>query len=98
MGSPTPGVQHDEFLKLGFQALTTLDAACDRIVLLINDANTLRPSALRYIQLACGAGTHLQLVLAGKRGFLDLIGPNEFAHLRERLATGPIITPPLPRT
>lgn len=95
-GQPSPGVQDDEFLKLGFQALTTLDAACDRVVLLINDANTLRPSALRYIQLACRAGTNLQLVLAGKRGFLDLLGPHEFAHLRERLATGPIITPPLP--
>lgn len=96
LGQPAPGVQDDEFLKLGFQALTTLDAACDRIVLLINDANTLRPSALRYIQLACRAGTNLQLVLAGKRGFLDLLGPHEFAHLHERLATGPIITPPLP--
>ncbi len=95
-GQPAPGVNDDEFLKLGFQALTTLDAACDRIVLLINDANTLRPSALRYIQLACRAGTNLQLVLAGKRGFLDLLGPNEFEHLRERLETGPIITPPLP--
>ena len=95
-GQPAPGVQNDEFLKLGFQAFTTLDAACDRIVLLISDANTLRPSALRYIQLACRAGTNLQLVLAGKRGFLDLLGPNEFAYLRERLATGPIITPSLP--
>jgi hypothetical protein len=94
-GLPVPDAQNDEALKRGFQALTALDGTCDRIVLLVSDANTLRPSALRYIQLACRAGTNLQLVLAGKRGFLDLLAPNEFSHLRERLATGPIVTPTL---
>ncbi len=94
VGQPAPGAQDDEFLKRGFQALTTLDGTCDRIVLLVSDANTLQPAVLRYIQLACRAGTALQLVLAGRRGFLDLLGPHEFAHLRTRLATGPIITPP----
>lgn len=94
-GLPVPDAQNDEALKRGFQALTALDGTCDRIVLLVSDANTLRPSALRYIQLACRAGTNLQLVLAGKRGFLDLLAPNEFSHLRARLATGPIVTPTL---
>lgn len=94
VGQPAPGAQDDEFLKRGFQALTALDRTCDRIVLLISDANTLQPAVLRYIQLACRAGTALQLVLAGRRGFLDLLGPHEFAHLRTRLATGPIMTPP----
>jgi len=94
VGQPAPGAQDDEFLKRGFQALTALDETCDRIVLLISDANTLQPAVLRYIQLACRAGAALQLVLAGRRGFLDLLGPHEFAHLRTRLATGPIMTPP----
>ena len=97
VGQPAPGAQNDEFLRRSFQAFTTLDATCDRIVLLVSDANALRPTALRYIQLACRAGTSLQLVLAGKRGFLDLLDHPEFAHLRERLATGPIITPVPPR-
>ena len=96
-GQPYLSARNDEFLKQGFQALTTLDETCDRIVLLVSDANTLQPSALRYIQLACRAGTNLQLVLAGKRGFLDLLGPEEFAHLRKRLETGPIISPLPPR-
>ena len=98
IGQPAPGVHNDEALKRGFQALTTLDATCDRIVLLVSDANTLQPAVLRYIQLACKAGTTLQLVLAGKRGFLELLSPHEFAPLRARLATGPIITPlsPIP--
>ena len=97
IGQPVPGAQNDEFLKRSFQAFTTLDPTCDRIVLLVSDANTLRPTALRYIQLACRAGAGLQLVLAGKRGFLDLLDHPEFAYLRKRLATGPIITPVPPR-
>ncbi len=90
---PVPSAQNDEFLRRSFQALTVLDGTCDRIVLLVSDANALQPAALRYIQLACRAGASLQLVLAGKRGFLDLLSPAEFADLRARLATGPIITP-----
>ena len=101
VGQPVPNAQpkaqYDEFLRRSFQALTALDNTCDRIVLLVSDANTLQPAAIRYIQLACRAGTSLQLVLAGKRGFLDLLNAHEFAHLRERLATGPIITPAPPR-
>jgi len=94
VGQPASGAQDDAFIKRGFQALTALDGTCDRIVLLVSDANTLQSAALRYIQLACRAGPALQLVLAGRRGFLDLLGPHEFAHLRTRLATGPIMTPP----
>ncbi len=95
---PVPSAQNDEFLRRSFQALTVLDGTCDRIVLLVRDANGLQPAALRYVQLACRAGANLQLVLAGKRGFLDLLSPAEFADLRARLATGPIITPlpPMP--
>jgi len=92
-GQPDQGTRNDEFLKQSFQALTTLDAACDRIVLLVSDANTLQPAALRYIQLACRAGTALQLVFAGRRGFLEMLAPSEFADLRDRMAAGPILTP-----
>lgn len=92
-GQPDPGGRNDEFLRRGFQALTVLDATCDRIVLLISDANTLQPAALRYIQFACHAGTRLQLVFAGRRGFLEMLAPGEFAGLRNRLAVGPILTP-----
>lgn len=93
-GQPDPGSRNDEFLKQGFQALTVPDATCDRIVLLISDANTLQPGALRYIQFACRASTKLQLVFAGKRGFLEMVGPSEFIELRDRLAVAPILTPP----
>lgn len=93
-GQPDPGSRNDEFLKQGFQALTVPDATCDRIVLLISDANTLQPAALRYIQFACRASTKLQLVFAGKRGFLEMVGPSEFTELRDRLAVAPILTPP----
>ncbi len=95
-GQPYSSAQNDEFLRRGFQALTTLDETCDGIVLLVSDANALQPAALRYIQLACRAGANLRLVLAGRRGFLDLLAPREFAHLRARLAMGPIITPSTP--
>jgi len=92
-GQPDPGGKNDEFLRRGFQALTVLDATCDRTVLLISDANTLQPAALRYIQFACHAGTKLQLVFAGRRGFLEMLAPGEFTGLRDRLAVGPILTP-----
>jgi len=92
-GQPDPGGKNDEFLRRGFQALTVLDATCDRIVLMVSDASTLQPAALRYIQFACHAGTKLQLVFAGRRGFLEMLAPGEFTGLRDRLAVGPILTP-----
>ena len=63
-------------------------------MLLTNEAHARQPAAIRYIQLACRAGTGLHLVLSGKRGFLEMVGPSEFTELRDRLAVAPILTPP----
>lgn len=83
--------QDDQVLKRVFQALTVLDSDCDRIVLLVSDAQALQQPALRYIHFASRVGTALQLVLAGEHGPPDLLGA-ETASLQTRLATHPIIS------
>jgi len=82
---PYLNAQNDELLKQGFQALTVLDETCNRIVLLVSDAHALQKSAFRYIQLVCRSTANLQLVFAGRHGFLDLLNADEFAYLRARL-------------
>lgn len=82
--------QDDQVLKRVFQALTVLDPDCDRIVLLVSDAEGLQQPALRYIHFASRVGTGLQLVLAGEHGPPDLLGA-ETASLQTRLAAHPVI-------
>lgn len=89
--SPAASMPDDAALSRSFQALTMLDGTCDRIVLLVGDAETLPHSALRYIQFASRTAPHLQLVFCGTRAFLDTLKAEEFAGLRGRLTAGPIL-------
>lgn len=97
-GPARAGVPEDEVLSRSFQALTVLDQACDRIVLLVGDAHALRRPALRYIQFASRSAPHLQLVFCGTRALLDALNLEEFAWLRARLMAGLVLTlaPPIP--
>ena len=88
---PAASMPDDAALSRSFQALTVLDGACDRIVLLVGDAETVPPTALRYIQFASRTAPHLQLVFCGTRAFLDALNTEEFAGLRRRLTAGPIL-------
>lgn len=91
-GQADPGALSDGDVELAFQALTEPDEGCPWIALLVDDAERLQPSALRYIQLTCRSVPELRLVLAGEPGFPRLLDGDEFAPLRERLARA------LPRT
>ena len=91
-GQAKPGVPDDDALSRSFQALTVLDPACDRIVLLVDDAHALPHSALRYIQFASRSAAYLQLVFCGTRAFFDLLGVEEFTWLRVRLGAGLALT------
>lgn len=84
-GQADPGALSDGDVELAFQALTEPDEGCRWIALLVDDAECLQPSALRYLQLTCRAVPELRLVLAGEPGFLAVLDGEEFAPLRERL-------------
>lgn len=73
-------------LEQGFDALTNLDADCDRIALLVEDAHRISEMALRYVELALHAGPHLQVVLAGQSGIADTLALDGFAWLRKRVS------------
>lgn len=88
-GRAEPGSPGNPSLEQGAQAMTVLDERCDRIVLLLDDAETVRPAALRYIQLACRTSAKLRLVLAGMP---DGVDGAEFASLRARLQVQPVLT------
>jgi len=88
---PDLDAHDDEVLERGFQALTVLDAECDWIVLLVNDAQALQRTALRYLQFTCRAAPMLRLVLAGDQGLPDALEEDEMAFLRTRLAASPVI-------
>lgn len=79
------GASDDEVLERGSKALTDLDDGCDCIVLLVNGAAAMQPSALRYLQFACRTSPSLRLVLAGADGLSSLTG-TELSALRTRLA------------
>ena len=95
---PAAPMRDDAALRRSFQALTKLDGACDRIVLLVGDAETLPHPALRYIQFASRTAPHLQLVFCGTRAFLDALNPEEFAQLRARLTAAPVLALAAPIT
>lgn len=84
-GQADPGALSDGDVELAFQALTEPDEGCRWIALLVDDAECLLPSALRYIQLTCRSVPELRLVLAGEPGFLDMLNGEEFTSLRQRL-------------
>lgn len=81
--SPAPG---QNALERGFESLTALDANCDRIVLLVEDAHLLPHPTLRYIEMAFRAGPHLQVVLAGQPALVETLALAGFASLQQRLS------------
>ena len=87
-GCQDPGGPGGASLEQGAQALTAPDAGCDRIVLMLDDAEAVQPAALRYLQLACRTGAKLRLVLVGMPDGLD---GAEFASLRARLQARPVL-------
>ena len=66
--------------------LTKSGDGCDRILLLIEGAQSLRPAALRYIQQVCGTTPHLRLALVGSDTPAPLFEA-EFEALSHRTAT-----------
>lgn len=90
---PAPG---QNALERGFESLTALDADCDRIVLLVEDAHLLPHPTLRYIEMALRAGPHLQVVLAGLPALADTLAMAGFASLGQRLSVRVDILEPEP--
>ena len=80
----------DEVLERGFQALSVPDAECDRIVLLVDGAEALQRTALRYLQFTCRSAPALRLVLA-RDGGIPVLEEDEMASLRTRLAAHPVV-------
>ena len=83
--------QDDGAIEQGFRVLTEVDAACDRIVLLVADAETLQRATLRYLQFVLRAGPNLQFVVAGRAGWMDGIAAEDAGVLRERLLCKPVL-------
>lgn len=73
----------DHELKAGFLALTEPGEGCDLVALLVAEAHSLLPSAVRYIQLACRSSPKLRVVLAGHPSLATALAPDEFAYLRQ---------------
>ncbi len=73
----------DHELKAGFLALTEPGANCDLVALLVAEAHSLLPSAVRYIQLACRSSPKLRVVLAGHPDLATALASDEFAYLRQ---------------
>lgn len=73
-------------LERGFESLTALDAGCDRIALLVEDAHLLPHPTLRYIEMALRADPHLQVVLAGQPALAETLDLAGFTSLRQRLS------------
>ena len=67
------------------EALTRLDPGCDRIALLVSNAETLERSALRAIQLAAAVQPKLRLVLVGTAALLTALDHPELSVLHSRL-------------
>ncbi len=80
-----PDALTDHDLKAGFVTLTEPGEGYDRVALLVTEAHNLLPSAMRYIQLACQSSPKLRVALAGQRGLVAVLAPEEFAGLRQRM-------------
>ncbi len=85
VGRADPGALTDDDLKAGFVALTEPHEGHDRLALLVTEAHSLLPSALRYIQLACQSSPKPRVVLAGEPGLAVTLAADEFAPLRHRI-------------
>lgn len=80
---PDAATLTDHDLKAGFLALTEPGEGCDLVVLLVAEAHSLLPSAMRYIQFACRSSPKLRVVLAGHPNLAATLAPDEFAYLRQ---------------
>ncbi|HEY0202823.1 MAG TPA: hypothetical protein VGC15_01565 [Acetobacteraceae bacterium] len=88
----------DDDVERGFNALTTLDPGCDRIVLLVEDAHLLPHPTLFYLQFVLHAGPPLQLAFAGGPGIADALALEGFAGLRGRFSLHLTMSAPSPET
>ena len=84
-GRADPARLQDEDRERAFAALTELDDDVGRIALLIDDAQGLDTSALRYVQLACRSGPMLRVVMTGPPDAPGPLDAEEFAPLRARI-------------
>lgn len=83
---PDPGALTDADLKAGFKALTEPGEGFRRVALLVSEAHSLLPSALRYVQLARQASpAKLCVVLAGKPGLAAALEGEDFIPLRSAM-------------
>ncbi len=88
----------DDNVERGFNALTTLDAGCDRIVLLVEDAHLLPHPTLFYLQFVLRAEPPLQLAFAGGPGLADALALEGFTGLRGRFSLRLTMSTPSPQT
>lgn len=83
---PDPDALTDADLKAGFIALTEPGEGFRRVALLVAEAHSLRPSALRYVQLAHQATpAKLCVVLAGQPGLVAALAGEDLAPLRSAM-------------
>jgi hypothetical protein len=86
VAQPDPGALTDGDLKAGFMALTEPGEGCGRVALLVAEAHSLLPSAVRYIQLARQSSpAKLCVVLAGQPSLMAALGGDDFAPLRSAM-------------
>ena len=76
----------DDLPQSAFDALTALDATCDRIALLVEDAHLLPDATLRYIESAFYDGSSLCVAFAGQPAIADILTSQGFSKLRRRLS------------
>ncbi len=79
-------VPTDGDVERAHHLLTTLDKGCDHILLLIEGAQSLQPTALRYIQHVSRTTPHLRLALVGADE-PAMLRDAEFTALSRRAAT-----------
>ena len=90
-GRPDLDGHDDEVLERGFQALTAPNGECSFIALLVDGAEALQRTALRYLQFTCRSAPALRFVLAGDGG-VPFLQEDEMTFIRTRLAASPMIT------
>ena len=77
----------DDDVERAHHLLTELNDDGDGILLLIEGAQNLQPTALRYIQHSCRTAPHLHLAYVGSEALKSLLERPEFAALASRPAT-----------
>jgi hypothetical protein len=83
---PVRGDVRGDELERSHRLLTEVDPSCDRVVLIVDGAQLLSSSALRFLQLTSRSGPHLRIVLASTAtGAANPVAP-EFSLLQARSA------------